>query len=61
MGAGRAVAWLLPATYGIEQARDIMLRGDELPARSVLALGGYAAAAMVVVFLLTKRRMTVLG
>jgi ABC-2 type transport system permease protein len=60
-GIGRAVAWVLPATYGIEQARDIMLRGDDLPPRSVLALGGYAAAAAAVVFLLAKRRMTVLG
>jgi ABC-2 type transport system permease protein len=60
-GIGQVVAWALPATYGIEQARDIMLRGDDLAARSVLALGGYAAAAAVVVFVLTKRRMTVLG
>jgi ABC-2 type transport system permease protein len=60
-GIGRAVAWVLPATYGTEQARDIMLRGDDLPPRSVLALGGYAAAAAAVVFLLAKRRMTVLG
>jgi ABC-2 type transport system permease protein len=60
-GIGRAVAWVLPATYGIEQARDIMLRGEDLPPRSVLALGGYAAAAAAVVFLLAKRRMTVLG
>jgi ABC-2 type transport system permease protein len=60
-GVGRAVARAIPATYGIEQARDIMLRGDELPAASAIGLGVYAAVAAVVVFLLTKRRMTVLG
>jgi ABC-2 type transport system permease protein len=60
-GIGRVVAWALPATYGIEQARDIMLRGDQLPTESVLALGAYAALAAALVFLLTKRRMTVLG
>ena len=45
----------------VHQLLDIMLRGDELPTESVLALGAYAAVAAALVFLLTKRRMTVLG
>jgi len=55
------VAWALPATYGIEQARSIMLRGEDLPVDSALALAAYAAVTAIVVLALTRRRMTVLA
>ena len=57
-GAARFVAWALPATYGIDQARTIMLRGEDLPADSALALAAYAAVTAIVVLALTRRRMT---
>ncbi len=60
-GAAQYVAWALPATYGIEQARSIMLRGEDLPVDSALALAAYAAVTAIVVLALTRRRMTVLA
>ena len=60
-GAAQFVAWALPATYGIDQARTIMLRGEDLPTDSALALAAYAAVTAIVVLALTRRRMTVLA
>jgi ABC-2 type transport system permease protein len=60
-GAARYIAWALPATYGIDQTRTVMLRGEDLPAESAVALAAYAGITALVVLGLTRRRMTVLA
>ena len=50
-GPARALSWAIPATYGISEVRDIMLRGDALELEPTLALLGYSFAAMAIVSL----------
>jgi hypothetical protein len=54
----RAASWLLPATYGIDLARSVMLRGDGLDARVAGGLAVYGAAVAVVVGLLAARQLS---
>jgi ABC-type multidrug transport system permease subunit len=54
----RAASWILPATYGIELARSVMLRGDGLDARVTGGLVAYAVALAAVVGLLSARHLS---
>ena len=60
-GPARALSSAIPATYGISEVRDIMLRGDALELEPTLALLGYSFAAMAIVYALTRRQMSTLG
>ena len=60
-GPARALSWAIPATYGISEVRDIMLRGDALELEPTLALLGYSFAAMAIVYTLTRRQMSTLA
>jgi ABC-2 type transport system permease protein len=52
----QAVSWVLPATYAIGQARDVMLRGASLDPQTTAGLAGYALLTLLIVALLTRRR-----
>jgi ABC-2 type transport system permease protein len=54
----RAASWVLPATYGIELARAVMLRGDGLDARVAGGLAAYGIVLAVVVGLLAARHLS---
>jgi ABC-2 type transport system permease protein len=51
----RAISYALPATYGNELARDVMLRGKDLDPGTTLELTAYTMAMVVLVMLLTYR------
>jgi ABC-2 type transport system permease protein len=53
----RIISWLLPATYGMELLRDVMLRGHELDVPVTAGLAGYGVVAFVVALLGTRRRL----
>ena len=56
-GPARIAAWALPATYGMEMLRDVMLRGaDPLP-RLLVGLAAYGVGMFVLAFLGSRRRM----
>jgi ABC-2 type transport system permease protein len=54
----RAASWVLPATYGIELTRSVMLRGDRLDRRVAGGLAAYGAALAAVVGLLAARHLS---
>jgi ABC-2 type transport system permease protein len=56
--AARVLSWALPATYGIELVRDVMLRGDPGDPLVIAGLAVYAVAFIAVVQVLTARRMS---
>ena len=49
------ISWLLPATFGIQLLRDVMLRGTDLDAGTLAALGGYAAVVVALSYMGTRR------
>ncbi len=53
----RPVAWLLPASYGIQLVRDIMLRGGPLDTTVLFGLAGYGIVFTVIAVLLVRWRM----
>jgi ABC-2 type transport system permease protein len=53
----RIISWLLPATYGMELLRDVMLRGQSLDVTVVAGLAGYGVAAFVFALAGTRRRL----
>jgi ABC-2 type transport system permease protein len=57
--AARVISWALPATYGIELVRDVMLRGADLDAQVTAGLAVYGGVLVLVVLALTARRMSV--
>jgi ABC-2 type transport system permease protein len=54
----RALAYLLPATYGIDGLRDIQLQGVTPEPLLLAVVGVYAAAVAVAVYLGTRRLLT---
>jgi ABC-2 type transport system permease protein len=56
-GPARAAAWALPATYGMQMLRDVMLRGADPQSHLLLGLAGYGVAMFVLAFLGSRRRM----
>lgn len=53
----RPVAWLLPASYGIQLVRDIMLRGGPVDTTVLFGLAGYGVVFAVIAVLLVRWRM----
>ncbi|HWC69194.1 MAG TPA: ABC transporter permease [Acidimicrobiales bacterium] len=53
----RIISWLLPATFGMELLRDVMLRGQELDLTVTIGLAGYGVAAFIFALLGTRRRL----
>jgi ABC-2 type transport system permease protein len=53
----RLISWLLPATYGMELLRDVMLRGRPLELTVTAGLAGYGVVAFVFALLGTRRRL----
>jgi ABC-2 type transport system permease protein len=53
----RIISWLLPATYGMELLRTVMLRGRPLDEILIAGLAGYGVAAFVLSLLGTRRRL----
>jgi ABC-2 type transport system permease protein len=49
------ISWLLPATFGIQLLRDVMLRGADLDNGTLGALGGYAAVVVALSYVGTRR------
>jgi ABC-2 type transport system permease protein len=58
MPVAQAISWALPATYGIDLVRAVMLRGKALDVRTTAALVAYGAIVLVLVRLLFARRMS---
>jgi ABC-2 type transport system permease protein len=56
-GPARVISWLLPATYGMELLRDVMLRGRSLDLTVAAGLAGYGVAAFVFALAGTRRRL----
>ncbi len=56
-GIARVVGWAVPATYGMEMLRDVMLRGAAPDGRLVAGLLGYGAVMFVVGLVGAGRRM----
>jgi ABC-2 type transport system permease protein len=55
----RAVAYVLPATYGAEMLRDVMLRGEPLPPAVLAGACALAGVLGVAAFAATRRRLAV--
>jgi ABC-type multidrug transport system permease subunit len=55
VGVGRWVGMLLPATYGIEALRDVMLRGAVLRSMPYVVLPSVAVALFAINWLLLRR------
>lgn len=53
----RWVSWLLPATHGIDAARDVMLRGRLEEPLHLVALAAIAVVLTAVAWWLTRRRL----
>jgi ABC-2 type transport system permease protein len=53
----RIISWLLPATYGIELLREVMLRGRPLDVPVTAALAGYGVVAFMLSLFGTRRRL----
>jgi ABC-2 type transport system permease protein len=51
----RLISWLLPATFGIDLLRDVMLRGVDLDRNTLAALGAYAAVVVALTYIGTRR------
>jgi ABC-2 type transport system permease protein len=56
-GAAKVVAWALPATYGMEMLRDVMLRGSDPEQRLLFGLLAYGAGMFLLSLLGSRRRM----
>ena len=54
----RAVAYLLPATHGIQLSQDIMLRGTVTQPWELVALAAIAAVSLFVAWLGLRRGMS---
>jgi ABC-2 type transport system permease protein len=54
----RLLAYLLPATHGIQLAQDIMLRGGVTQPWELVALGAIAAVSLFLAWLGLRRGMT---
>ncbi|QBI18346.1 ABC transporter permease [Egibacter rhizosphaerae] len=55
------IAWLLPATYGTEMARTVMLRGEAASPGLLVALAVYGAVFAAAGVVLARRRVTTPG
>ena len=53
----RPLSWALPATYGIDLVRDVMLRGASLDPWVITSLAAYGAVFAVAGALLVRRRI----
>jgi ABC-2 type transport system permease protein len=56
-GPARVVGWLLPATFGMQMLRDVMLRGADPQAHLVAGLAGYAVLMFFLALLGSRRRI----
>jgi ABC-2 type transport system permease protein len=57
--AAQVISWALPATYGIQLARDNMLRGITGSTTIIAGLAAYAAAALTITLAGARRRMSI--
>jgi hypothetical protein len=53
----KALAWSLPATYGIRMLQDIMLRGATAPPPILWGLALIGIGLFIVNWLILRRRM----
>lgn len=53
----KALAWSLPATYGIRMMQDVMLRGYPLPLSVFQGIAAIGVGLFVVCYFLLRRRM----
>jgi ABC-2 type transport system permease protein len=53
----KALAWSLPATYGIRMMQDVMLRGYPLPMQVFEGVAAIGVALFLVSYFLLKRKM----
>ncbi len=53
----RAIAWLLPASHGVQLLRELMLRGGPPPWPPLLALGAMTVVLLGAAALLLRRRL----
>jgi ABC-2 type transport system permease protein len=49
------ISWLLPATFGIQLLRDVMLRGADLDGGALAALGAYAVVVVGLTYVGARR------
>jgi ABC-2 type transport system permease protein len=55
VGVGKALGWLLPATYAIEALRDIMLRGNIVRTAPYIVLPAVAVALFITNWIMLRR------
>ena len=53
----RAIAWLLPVTYGMRMLRDVMLRGTDPDWQQMAYLAGYGVVLFCLALFGAHRRM----
>jgi ABC-2 type transport system permease protein len=53
----KALAWSLPATYGIRMMQDVMLRGYPLPVLVFMGISTIGVGLFLISYFLLKRRM----
>ena len=53
----RAISWLLPATYGINMLKDVMLRGQGFSYGLMIAISGIGVGLFIVNWILMRRLM----
>ncbi|HSB87014.1 MAG TPA: ABC transporter permease [Ilumatobacteraceae bacterium] len=56
-GPALVVGWMLPATYGMQMLRDLMLRGTQPHLLLVAGLAGYGALMFLLALVGARRRM----
>ena len=53
----RAISWLLPATYGIDMLKDVMLRGNAFSPGLMIAISAIGLGLFIVNWLLLRKFM----